>query len=42
MGELEVIVNGRSVFSHKRSGTTPGTQQLLALIEAHRTQDAGA
>jgi hypothetical protein len=32
MGELEILVNGRRVFSHKETGTTPGTAELLALI----------
>jgi len=36
MGELEILVNGRRVFSHKETGTTPGTNELLALIDAQR------
>jgi len=32
MGELEILVNGRRVFSHKETGTTPGTAEPLALI----------
>jgi hypothetical protein len=35
MGELEILVNGRSVFSHKQTGTTPGTAELLALITSN-------
>jgi len=34
MGELEILVNGRRVFSHKETGTTPETAELLALINA--------
>lgn len=36
MGELEILVNGRRVFSHKQTGTTPVTSELLALIDAQR------
>jgi hypothetical protein len=38
MGELEILVNGKRVFSHKETGTTPTTSELLALIESHDTQ----
>jgi hypothetical protein len=36
MGELEVLVNGKRVFSHKESGTKPTAAELLSLIEAPR------
>lgn len=32
MGELEVRVDGRRVFSHKQTGSIPGTDALLAAI----------
>jgi predicted Rdx family selenoprotein len=32
MGELEILVNGERVFSHKESGTTPSTAELLEMI----------
>jgi hypothetical protein len=32
-GELEVIVNGNSVYSYKREGRTPSLEGLLALVE---------
>ena len=32
MGELEVRVDGRRVFSHKETGLTPSTDALLAAI----------
>jgi len=32
-GELEVIVNGRSVFAYSRDHRTPTVEGLLALIE---------
>ena len=32
MGELEILVDGRRVFSHKETGTTPRPRELLALI----------
>jgi len=35
MGELEILVNGRRVFSHKETGTMPETAELLALITAN-------
>jgi hypothetical protein len=33
-GELEVIVNGRSVFSYLREQRTPTVEGLLKLVEA--------
>jgi hypothetical protein len=36
MGELEILVNGKRVFSHKESGAKPSTSELLALIEAQQ------
>jgi len=33
MSELEVIVDGRSVFSYKRSGRKPLVSELLDLIQ---------
>jgi len=33
-GELEVLVNGNSVFSYKREHRIPTVDGLLALIEA--------
>ena len=36
MGELEILVNGKRVFSHKETGTTPTTSELLALIDSQR------
>jgi len=33
-GDLEVMVNGRSVFSHKREGRTPSVNELLVLVES--------
>jgi len=35
MGELEILVNGRRVFSHKETGQTPGTAELLDLITSN-------
>jgi hypothetical protein len=32
MGELEVIVDGRSVFSYKRARRKPPVSELLQLI----------
>jgi hypothetical protein len=34
MGELEILVDGKRVFSHKQTGTTPSTAELLALIDS--------
>jgi len=33
MGELEILVDGRSVFSYKRSGRKPPVTELLQLID---------
>jgi hypothetical protein len=33
-GELEVLVNGRSVFSYKQAHQMPTVDSLLVLIEA--------
>jgi hypothetical protein len=33
-GELEVLVNGRSVFSYKREGRTLSVNELLDLVES--------
>jgi hypothetical protein len=33
-GELEVLVNGHSVFSYKREDRTPSVNELLALVES--------
>ncbi len=34
MGELEVLVDGRSVFSYKKSGRKPAVSELLQMIQS--------
>jgi hypothetical protein len=34
MGELEVLVNGQRVFSHKETGLKPDTASLVSAVMA--------
>jgi hypothetical protein len=41
-GELEVIVNGRSVFSYVREQRTPTVEALLKLVEDEVIAEQGS
>ena len=41
-GELEVIVNGKSVFSYVREQKTPTVEDLLKLVEDEAITEQGS
>lgn len=40
MGELAVVVDGREVYSYKKSGVMPKQGQIMAEIEALKNKPA--